>query len=113
MDSADRLLKTRQVATALGFSVSTIKRWVDGGVLPATRTDGGHRLIRLGDALRYARGKGLPSRKLEALAGGSGEVLAAGGIDDGTREALLSALEGGEALRSKAILHAAHASVRE
>jgi predicted DNA-binding transcriptional regulator AlpA len=31
MSSTDPLLKTRQVASALGESVSTIKRWVDLG----------------------------------------------------------------------------------
>jgi len=109
MDTAERLLKTQQVAEALGFSVSTIKRWVDLVILPAIRTEGGHRLIRLGDALRFARQKGLPVRKLEQLAGGALVMVAAGGIDDGTRAALLEALQTGESGRARAILHAAGA----
>jgi MerR family transcriptional regulator, light-induced transcriptional regulator len=110
MDNVDRLLRTQQVARALGFSVSTIKRWVDHESLPAIRTEGGHRLIRLGDALRFARQKGLPSRRLEALEIGSSE-LGARGIDDRTRVSLLEALEGGETRRARAILHGAHAAV--
>ena len=109
MDTVDRLLKTQQVAEALGFSVSTIKRWVDLETLPAIRTEGGHRLIRLGDALRFARQKGLPWGKLEELAGGSIAMVAAGGIDDCTRAAFLEALQTGETGRARAILHAAHA----
>lgn len=113
MESADRLLKTQQVAKVLGFSVSTIKRWVDHESLPAIRTEGGHRLIRLGDALRFARQKGLPWRKLEALEGepAGAEVDGPGGFDDRTRAALVEALRAGETRRARGILLAAHAAL--
>ncbi|MFO0910672.1 MAG: cobalamin-dependent protein [Isosphaeraceae bacterium] len=81
-------------------------------MLPAIRTDGGHRLIRLADALRYARQKGLPSRKLESLASGAPGLVAAAGIDDHTRSALMEALKQGDASRARAILFAAHAASR-
>ncbi len=50
MSVPDVLLKTQQVADALGISVSTLKRWVDAGQLAASRTVGRHRLIPLGEA---------------------------------------------------------------
>lgn len=52
--SMDRLLKTREVADALGVSPSTVKRWVDCGALAATRTIGKHRLIRRSEAMAFA-----------------------------------------------------------
>jgi excisionase family DNA binding protein len=55
----ERWLRTRQVALALGVSVSTIKRWVDAGLLRARRTVGKHRLIAQSDAREFARKQGL------------------------------------------------------
>ena len=69
MTLADPLLKTRSVADALGVSVSTVKRWVDSGVLRGSRTVGRHRLVPFSEAVRFARGQGLPLGKLEGLAG--------------------------------------------
>jgi molybdopterin-binding protein len=34
-----------QAAEVLGVSVDTVRRWIDGGRLPATRDDGGQRLV--------------------------------------------------------------------
>ncbi len=43
--SQNDVLTTRQAARQLGVSVRTIQLWVEGGLLPAWKTAGGHRRI--------------------------------------------------------------------
>ncbi len=54
-EDADELLPLSAVATALGVSASTARRLADQGVLPGTRTEGGHRRFRRSDVQRLAR----------------------------------------------------------
>jgi MerR family transcriptional regulator, light-induced transcriptional regulator len=108
MVASEMLLKTRQVAEALGVSVSTIKRWVDSGALRATRTVGRHRLIRLSEALRFARSQGLPHANLELLVGAGTTHL--GAIDDRVRVTLTTALREGRTREAKALIHSVYAS---
>src|SRR3954471_14419857 len=105
MTSSDSLLKTRQVARALGVSVSTIKRWVDSGTLRASRTVGKHRLIRRSEALRFARELGLPHEGLEALVGPA--------IGEGAHVSLLDALRQGRGREARALIRGHHARVRD
>lgn len=49
------LLSPRELATAIGVSESTLKRWTDDGLINATRTAGGHRRIPLAEAIRFVR----------------------------------------------------------
>ena len=53
------LLTSSKVADLLGVHPSTVKRWCDDGTLESRRTGGGHRRIRLNDALDTARVQGI------------------------------------------------------
>lgn len=60
-------LSPRQLAQATGVSESTIKRWVDGGRLKASRTAGGHRRIDVDEAVRFLRRHGIVPTSPEVL----------------------------------------------
>ena len=51
----ESFLTPRDLATAIGVSESSLKRWADEGFLQATRTAGGHRRISLSEAVRFIR----------------------------------------------------------
>lgn len=46
-------LTTRQIATALQVSESSVKRWCDQGAIPTVRTVGGHRRIPLSGFMHF------------------------------------------------------------
>ena len=49
------LLSPKELADAIGVSESSVKRWVDGGLIHATKTAGGHRRIPINEAVRFVR----------------------------------------------------------
>lgn len=56
MKNSDRQTMTsRQFADALGVSESSVKRWVDDGVIEAMKTTGGHRRIPIAAAVGFIR----------------------------------------------------------
>lgn len=71
--SERRYLSPLRVARALGVSETTVKRWVDEGVLPAHRTAGGHRKILARDVVELVRSKNWPHVDLSLLTGGAAE----------------------------------------
>jgi methanogenic corrinoid protein MtbC1 len=66
MRTTDRPKRSRQLwlspktlAQAIGVSESSLKRWVDEGLVVAERTAGGHRRIAAAEAVRFVRRAGL------------------------------------------------------
>lgn len=51
----DPILTTREAAKLLGIAVSTAQQWIENGVLPAWKTPGGHRRVRLSDVSALLR----------------------------------------------------------
>lgn len=63
-DGDDPILTTREAARMLGIAVSTAQQWIENGAIPAWKTPGGHRRVRLSDvnALLRARAGLAPLR---------------------------------------------------
>lgn len=51
----DPALTTRETAQLLGIAVSTAQLWIENGALPAWKTPGGHRRVRLSDVRALLR----------------------------------------------------------
>lgn len=53
-----KYLSPKQLGQAIGVSESSLKRWIDDGLVEVTRTSGGHRRIDLAEAVRFVRQRG-------------------------------------------------------
>ena len=49
------VLSPKELASAIGVSESSLRRWADAGLLQISRTAGGHRRIPLAEAVRFIR----------------------------------------------------------
>jgi MerR family transcriptional regulator, light-induced transcriptional regulator len=54
-----RAISPKEFALVIGVSESSVKRWVDDGLIEVSRTAGGHRRIFVGDAIRFVRSRGI------------------------------------------------------
>ncbi len=103
-----KTLSPKELAQVVGVSESSIKRWVDSGLINVQRTAGGHRRILLREALRFIRGRSLPVLRPDVL--GLPEVanLPVEARTEGvTGPALLQLLQQGDAEKVRSLL-AAH-----
>ncbi|MEY8876248.1 MAG: excisionase family DNA-binding protein [Leptothrix sp. (in: b-proteobacteria)] len=66
-DPLDPLLTTREAAMRLGVSLRTVQLWVEAGTLPAGRTPGGHRRIRLSAVEALAQRSGLRAAASQSM----------------------------------------------
>ena len=89
-----------QAAELLGVSVDTVRRWVDAGQLPSTRTAGGQRLVD-GAALaslaaahhRRSARPGWPERRSDGGSGQSARNRLAGIVTKVTKDDVMAQVE--------------------
>src|SRR3954447_20316825 len=92
--AASPYLSTTDAAAALAVSVSTVKRWVDGGVLPGHVTAGGHRKLLRSEVLALVRQRNMPRGGPAAL--DRANDVAAGADPAATSGALLESIVRGD-----------------
>ncbi len=97
------LLSPKQVATSIGVSESSLKRWCDQGVIATERTPGGHRRIRIGEVIRFLREQQHPIVRPEVLGLPVGTGQGPRTINKAS-DALLEALEKGDHEQSRRLV---------
>ncbi len=101
-------LSTADAAEALAVSVSTVKRWVDEGILPAHLTAGGHRKLLRSEVLALARQGNMPRGEPAVL---EGTIRRTAGKDTAALStSLLAALVGGKGSVASSIVRRAYDS---
>jgi len=60
-------ISPKELATAIGVSESSLKRWADSGRLRVSRTLGGHRRINIQEAIRFSRTSNMPIKRPDVL----------------------------------------------
>ncbi|MBI1372208.1 MAG: hypothetical protein GC159_05530 [Phycisphaera sp.] len=103
------MISPKELGAAIGVSESSVKRWVDEGLVEAARTAGGHRRIAIDEAVRFIRGRGMPVINPEplGLAELQGAPMEAGSITDRV-DLLFELLKEGHADRARGVILAAY-----
>ena len=105
-----QLVSPKELATAIGVSESSMKRWADEGLVQATRTVGGHRRIALPEAIRFIRQIGATVVRPELL--GLADLVdlpALEGVEHRSA-ALYSALERGDQSLARGLIQSMYLS---
>lgn len=97
-----RSLTTRQLAESLGVSESSVKRWIDDGVIAADRTAGGHRRIPMAAAVRFMRQRRMSPHRPEAMSISTAPSL--GAVDSHAADECYEALLSDNAEQARAII---------
>ena len=105
--SDSKYLSTADAAEALGVSVSSVKRWVDRGVMAAHKTAGGHRKLLVADVVRLARAGAIPNVDLTRL---DAKLAGACSSHAQLEKRLRRALEGGRAEDARSVLRGAQST---
>jgi excisionase family DNA binding protein len=101
-------VSTARIAEALGVGITTVKRWVDLGILPAHKTPGGHRKILLSDVARVVREGDFPRLDLGRL--GLPSAGRGSPAPGSSSAAMLAALKRGDSEGLRSLLRGAHRS---
>src|SRR4051794_1585032 len=99
-------LSPKDLASALGVSESSLKRWADEGLIQVSRTSGGHRRISIAEAIRYIRQSGLPVVDPQALGLADLSELDAAQLSRAhpSDQALVDAILAGQAQRARGLV---------
>jgi hypothetical protein len=104
-----QLISPKELATAIGVSESSMKRWADDGLVQATRTVGGHRRIALPEAVRFIRQIGATVVRPEVLGLNDLAAIPAESAASGAA-ALYSALERGDTIVVRGLIQSMYLS---
>jgi methanogenic corrinoid protein MtbC1 len=96
-------LSPKGLGRAIGVSESSLKRWVDSGLLDVARTAGGHRRIQTAEAIRFIREQGFAVARPDALGLDDVDALEPGAAQGDAATILRRALEQGDAAQARGI----------
>ncbi len=97
------VLSPKELGTAIGVSESSLKRWADSGCLSVARTAGGHRRIRVQEAIRFVREQGFALQRPALLGLEELDSRAAAPAQDDPFSAVHDALVAGDEARARSV----------
>ena len=102
-NSNQKFYSPKKVASAIGVSESSLKRWCDAGYIKAAKTAGGHRRVTRSEVIAFAKRKNYSLRDPVAIGLPDIRDIAFAGIDQ-ARVNFLSAMLTADKLKSQKIL---------